>query len=402
MITTADLTETEILRDAKGLRSRLCNFLTRYEVCVKTAPSRAHLQTYVAGQVGPLQRKNVENIALEAEVKPRSLQAFIEALVWDEAAVARKNREIIRRDHQDPKAIGVIDETSFAKKGKETVGVKWQHCGATGKTDNCVVSVHLAYAAGEFAALADSDLFIPEDWCQDQQRRHKAGIPDDLQFRTKIEIALDLLERTLGEGMPMSYLTADEGYGRAKEFRDGVALMGLTYVVEVPCNLHGWTPSRLTKNREASRVDELWRRGGPSWQIYHIKNTEKGPLVWQARATRFHAQSEGGASREEWLVVAQNVQTGEVKYFLSNASRETPIETILHVGFRRWQVERLFEDAKGETGMDHFELRRYKAVMRHLILTMTSILFLMRESCRLRKKRQLESVTGAGDAGTAA
>lgn len=402
MTVTADPMQLDILRDAKGLRSRLRTFLKRYEACVKTAPSRAHLLTYVAGLVGALERKNVENIALDAEMRPRTLQAFLEALVWNEDAVARKNREIIRKDYPDPKAIGIIDETSFAKKGRDTVAVKRQHCGATGKTDNCVVSVHLAYATEKFAALADSDLFIPEDWCQDQERRRKAGIPEELKFRTKIEIALDLLERTLGEGMPMSYLTADEGYGRAKEFRDGVALMGLTYVVEVPCNLHGWTPSRLANNREAARVDELWQRGGPSWQIYHVKNTEKGPLVWQARAARFHAQNEGGASREEWLVVAQNVQTGEVKYFLSNASRETPIETILHVGFRRWQVERLFEDAKGETGMDHFELRRYKAVMRHLILTMTSILFLMRESARLEKKRQLESVTGAGDAGTAA
>lgn len=384
-----------IVKDMRGLKRRLGRFLARYGDCIGTAPSRRHVQTYVAGQVGPLERKNVENIALDRDVKPRTLQSFMETLCWDEAAVARRNRRILRKDHFDENAIGVIDETSFAKKGRETIGVKRQHCGASGKIDNCVVSVHLAYVSGDFAALADSDLYLPdEEWCAKPARRAVAGIPDAIRFRTKLEIALDLLDRTLGEGVPMKWLAADEFYGRAAKFRHGVAERGLTYVFEIPCNLCGWTPSRLAKGRDAVRVDELWKRGGPSWRMFHVKNTEKGPLVWEVRAARFHVREGGAAGGEQWLLLARNFITGEKKYFLSNAPESTPVETLLHVAFRRWHVERLFEDAKGQVGMDHFEMRRYAAVMRHLILTMTSVLFLMRETARLRKKRLVEPAAG--------
>ena len=138
------------------LRTRLGAFMRNYEDCIKTRPSREKMAHYVAGQVGPLKRKNVENIAHEAGVPPRTLQNFLGENLWEEDCVACKNREIIRRDHAEENAIGIIDETSDAKKGEKTVGVKRQHCGATGKTDNCVVSVHLAYATSDFAALAET------------------------------------------------------------------------------------------------------------------------------------------------------------------------------------------------------------------------------------------------------
>ncbi len=344
----------------------------------------------------------MEAMALDKGTKPRTLQAFMETLAWDENAVARKLREIIRTDHFDASAIGIIDETSHAKKGDKTVGVKRQHCGATGKRDNCVVTVHLAYVSGEFAALADSDLYLPTEWCEDKERRAAAGVPEDIEFRAKTEIALEITRRTLAEGVPMKYLCADEWYGRSSHFRREVAGLGLTYVVEIPRSLTGWTERRLKPGKDAIRVDQLWPRGGPKRQRFHVKNTGTGAVVWEVRAARISMREDDLPSPAQGLLIARNVLTREVKYFLSNAPRETPIATLLHVAFRRWHIERLFEDAKGQTGFDHAEMRKYLPHKRHMILTMTSILFLMREVVRLRKKRIVECGKCAVVCGTAA
>ena len=382
----------DTVADVKALRGRLGNFMRNFISCVKTAPSRQNMKHYIGGQVGPLERKNVENIALAADLPPRTLQNFLAQNKWDEDWVARKNREIIRRDHHAEHAIAIIDETAVAKKGDKTVGVKRQHCGASGKRDNCVVSVHLGYACADFAAIADADLYLPEDWCDDPYRRREAGVPDDIEFRTKPQIALDLLRRTLGEGVKMKWLCADELYGRSRAFRHAVESLGLNYVVEIPCNITGWTAARLKKGSLPMRVDS--QRGGSRWEMFHVKNSGKGPIVWEVRAIDFYVKEEDKPSAQKKLLIARNLLSGEVKYFLSNASG-VPTETLLHVAFRRWQVERLFEDAKGCVGFDQSEVRKYVALKRHMILTMTSLLFLMREVSRLRKKRVVERRTGA-------
>jgi SRSO17 transposase len=384
------------IRKLEELRPRLDEHLARFDDCIKTRPSRRHLCTYVNGQLGPLERKSVEPIALEAEVPVRSLQEFLEIHRWDENRVAARVREIVMERHADPEAVGIIDETSFAKKGDHTAGVQHQYCGETGKVDNCVVTVHLAYAAKDFAAIADGDLFLPpKTWAYDYERRRKAGIPDEVKYRPKWRIALDLMERSTADGLRMKWLTADEEYGRVAEFRRESADMGLLYVVEVPCDTTGWTRAMAERGCDARRVDALWRRGGPSWEAYHVKDTEKGPVVWEARAVRFHPHEAGGAGAEQWLLVARNVLSGEVKYFLSNAPERTRRATMLRVAFTRWEVEHLFHEAKGEVGMKHFEVRHYRPVMRHLALSMVSLLFFCEEVKRLRgEKPVVEHLAG--------
>src|SRR5258706_12645356 len=175
--------ETQELR---RLRPALKRFVSQFDDCIKTAPSREHLRTYLNGQLGPLERKSIEPIVLEAGVHPRNLQEFLSIHRWHDRGAGRTLRELVRRDHFDPDAIGVIDETSFAKKGDKTAGVQRQHCGSTGKTDNCVVTVHLGYVARGFHALIDGDLFLPEDtWSKDRERCRAAGIPDEVVYRPK-------------------------------------------------------------------------------------------------------------------------------------------------------------------------------------------------------------------------
>jgi SRSO17 transposase len=277
--------------------------------------------------------------------------------------------------------------------------------------------VHLGYVGGGFHALVDSDVYLPEAWLADRARCREAGIPDGVVYRPKWRIALDILKHTLGNGVHLKYLTADEEYGRCGSFRAEVDALGLLYVVEVPCALKGWTqrprvlgpwagstglgrprtkPELAAGARLPRRVDRLWKRGGPSWRGFHVKNTDKGPVVWEARTTRFSPWTKGGLPGEEiWLIVARNVLDGEVKYFLSNAPADTPVELLLHVAFSRDHVEKLFEESKGEVGLDHFEVRGYRAVKRHLVLSMVSLLFLAEQTQALRgEKSVVESLPG--------
>ena len=194
-----------------SLRVELDRFASRFDDCIKTCRSRAHLRTYLAGQLSGLPRKSVEPIALQAGVAPRTLQEFLSIHRWDDRAVRDRVQEIVARDHAHPEAIGVIDETGVAKKGDKTPGVQRQHCGATGKTDNCVVTVHLGYVAGKFHALLDGDLFLPEHtWHANRPRCRAAGIPDTVLYRPKWQIALELLQGAVQRGVFMKWLCADE------------------------------------------------------------------------------------------------------------------------------------------------------------------------------------------------
>lgn len=380
----------------REIRAELDEYLTMFDRCFQRRESREYLGVYVRGQLGPLQRKSVEPIALDAGVHPRNLQQFLGQYAWDDAGVARKVRHTVRDEHGCAEAIGVIDETGIAKKGEKTVGIQRQYCGSTGKVDNCVMSVHLDYVAPDFHTLVDSDLYLPESWLADPARCEAVGVPKDLVFRTKPQIALDLIDRTQGDGVPLKWITADEGYGQVPEFLNGVAARHLVYVVEVPRHMQGWTPNGRRLGRRIDRVEKLWWRGGPTWTTYAIKETTKGDLVWRVRSTVFIPSWDPTLRLQ--LLVAEDVLTGELKYFLSNAPIETQVSSLLAVAFSRWHVERSFEDAKQEVGLDHFEVRGYRSVQRHLTVSMASLLFLQRVSRRLRgeKGRTVDVLAGQG------
>lgn len=389
--------------DAVDIRQNLDGFLGRLDDCMRTRPSGVHLRTYVSGQISELRRKSVEPIALEAGVNPRTLQEHLSVGQWDHDATERRVQEIVRDDHGSCEAIGVVDETGYPKKGNKTAGVKRQYCGQTGKIENCVVAVNLGYVAGDFHALIARDLYLPREWLDDSVRRKEARIPDDAVFRTKPAIAIAQIDRTLANGVPLKWIIADELYGRGKSFRNALSERRLSYVVEVPCSLRGWSkrPSLIEVTprggetpelrlepgeRKPKRVDSLWKRDGPRWQHFKIKDTEKGPEVWKVRTTAFYPNEDDLPGERVILIIAENVLTRERKYFLAHAPDGTSMEKILHVAFSRWHIERLFEDGKGEVGMGDFEVRSYPSLIRHLTLSMVSILYLSMETDRLKRK----------------
>lgn len=407
------------------LRRDVLRELRVFDDCFGRPEGRRHLGCYVGGQVSDLRRKCVEAIADAADVPPRTLQDFLATHTWDHERAVDRLQQLVGEQHHDDQAIGLIDETSFPKRGDKTVGVQRQYCGARGKVDNCVVSVALGYAGlrGEFRCTLDHRVFLPESWDADADRRREAGVPEGLRHQPKWKIALGMLERAQANGVRFAWLTFDEGYGNNVQMLEALDRMGQGYVAEVSPSMHGWlmepvvlqknhaaagrarggrprrTPRLSAKSPGACRIDNLCvhsplMRDRP-WTDYHIKDGHKGPIVWRARAARFRlnvAHEPDGRRRDprfalpsspRWLIQARNPLTDETKYFVSNAQAGVPIERLLHVAFSRWHIERGFQDEKDQLGLDQFECRRYIAVQRHLILTAISHLLLTRLRLKL-------------------
>ena len=397
----------------RGLKPMLTRYLKRFGDCFARRDTQAHLPVYVGGQLSDLPAKSCEPIALEAGVAPRTLQEFLSQHKWDESRMRARLQELVVSDHAGPNSIGIIDETSDVKKGDKTPGVQRQWCGKVGKKENCLVTVHLGYATGDFHCLIDGDLFLPESWSEDRERCRAAGIPDDVVYRPKWQISLELYDRSRENGVLFDWLSFDEGYGGKPLFLQGLDGRGQPFVGEVPVTFTGWihpprvtdrpfrrlrgrgrkTPRIVSGSPTASSVKNLLKHSpalrDQPWVRYRIKDGQKGPIVWEAKHTRITIKDEDGLPGIELhLVVARNVlDTNEVKFFVSNAPPETEVSTMLLVAFSRWRVERCFRDQKQEVGLDQWEGRRWLGLQRHLILTCVSYLFLARVREKLRGKK---------------
>ena len=397
------------VQEIRKLKPELTRYLKRFASCFARKDTRAHLPVYVEGQLSDLPRKSVEPIALAAEVPVRTLQEFLSQHRWDEDAVRKRLQEMVASEHRGKHSIGIVDDTSDVKKGNKTPGVQRQWCGCRGKTENCIVTVHLAYAVDDFHCLLDGELFLPESWSEDRDRCREAGIPDEMTYRPKWEIALEQYDRARAHGIEFEWLTFDEGYGAKTPFLRALDDRGQQFVAEVPVSMTGWLElpkvtsrrsagtgrprrvPRLTKDSpRPERIDVLLEehpvlRDQP-WHRYRVKDGEKGPMVWEAKhATIIRPNEDRLPGEALHLLIARNVlNEDEVKFFFSNAPPETPVTTLLLVAFSRWRVERCFQDQKQDIGLDAWEGRRYLGLKRHLILSSVSYLFLARTRMKLR------------------
>jgi SRSO17 transposase len=388
----------------RKLKPRLRQFLKRFDDCFPRKDTRAHLPVYVSGQLSDISEKSVEPIALNAGVPVRTLQEFLSQHRWNHDRARDRLEEIVRDEHAGPHSIGIIDETSDLKKGDKTPGVQRQWCGAAGKKDNCIVTVHLAYARDGFHALLDGELYLPKSWSDDRDRCREAGIPDDMVYRPKWKIGLELYDRAVGNGLHFDWMTFDEGYGSKPEFLRELSTRNQKFVGEVPRNFMGWikaprvvtrpfhkhgrgsgrkTPRLASGSAPSRRVDAMLQEDGfrnQPWVKWRVKDGHKGPMVWEVKHLRFFPVAGDGLPGEPLhLIVARDVLNPTVlKFFVSNAAAGTSVQTMLLVAFSRWRVERCFEDQKSEIGLDQYEGRRYQGLKRHLILSCLSYLFLSR------------------------
>jgi SRSO17 transposase len=348
-----------------------------------------------------LPRKSVEPIARASGCAVRTLQEFLRDHQWQHTQV----REQLQRHVATELAgvpedglgnVGLIDETSAVKSGDQTPGVQRQWCGTLGKTENCVVTVHLGVCKGHYKTLIDAELFLPEVWAADPARCAQAGIPADLTHRPKWKIALEELDRAQRHGVALDWLTFDEEYGKAPEFVCGLDERRVRFVGEVPkilscraVNRSGRRPHAAVKGRPAEDVV----RQSPAftkqrWRKVKLSRQTLGEQVWEVKAAQVW-QMQGGtwSERTYWLIWARNVATGEEKYFLSNAPTAAQVETLVRVGFRRWNVEHCFRVGKSEIGFAHYEGRNYTGLMRHQALCLLMLTFVADHTERLRGEK---------------
>jgi len=385
-----------------ALGTAFAGYLRMFEECIAYSPTVEHLHSYCRGLLSDLPRKSVEPIALACGAAVRTIQEFLRDHVWDHFRMLDLlQQRLIRQPALSAPAelgtIGVIDETSVAKKGTKTPGVHRQYCGASGKIENCIVTVHLGIVRGLFKTLIDAALFLPKAWSEDRTRCREAKIPDDLVYRPKWRIALEQLTRAIGNGLTLNWLTFDEYYGGKPAFLEELdKLSGTSYVGEIPRNFRclatrprGKKPKRGWKGKRAdnlSRFSSAWNQR--DWQGVSLSRLTLDNQEWEVRAGQVYLVRRGELSdRTYWLIVARNVKTGEVKYFLSNAPADTPMEKLLRVAFTRWNVEHTFRVAKSEIGFGHFEGRSYVALMRHMILCLVVMGFVAEHTDRLRGEK---------------
>jgi SRSO17 transposase len=331
----------------------LAEFLEKVRHCFKRDKTFTYMQKYILGLMADLKRKSIEPIALASGVAVRTLQEFLSFLSWDHVLVDKiLTRQVTERQH-GKRSIGVLDGSAHTKQGKETPGVQRQWCGETGKRDNCVIGQHLLYtdndAENPFTCVVASDLYLPESWQQDRDRCRRAGIPDEIIYRAKWKIAIEQIERVMAEGLRFDYVTFDEEYGKVPEFIFGLDRLGQNSIGEVPANFRVWAKPPAYKSHRAEhashRADAILRHSpvfyGQKWRTMEIKDTTRGISVWNIKSAQVYLvrHIDGKAycpvptHRRYWLIVANNPETGEIKYFISNAPVKESLKTLLEAHF---------------------------------------------------------------------
>jgi SRSO17 transposase len=344
------------------------------------AEARERAGRYLAGLLERVERKNGWQLA-EAigETEPRGVQRLLSAAAWDTDGVRDDLRDYVV-DHLADEATGVliVDETGFLKKGKKSCGVARQYSGTAGTTDNCQVGVFLAYASQEGAAFIDRALYLPQEWTDDQGRRTEAGVPQDTRFATKIELAKGMLARAFDADVPARWVVADAFYGRSHELRRWLEARERPYALMIPKTNAVWCRGR----RE--RAEQLGARLCPDPAL--------GP--W----TCLELSDECAAGMRRWLLVRCDAEDpDEYAYFLAYGPDETEKTELIRVCTTRWQIEEGFAQAKGEVGLDHYEVRKWEAWHRHatLCLLAHAYLVVMRRAARQDERGEKGAPTPA-------
>jgi len=388
----------------RSLQPELAALLETFRPYLGFTSNFGHLLAYVLGLLADLKRKSIEPIALAAGAAVRTLQEFLSSLDWDHEAANDHLQRVVMDRHGCARAIGVLDACGHAKQGRMTPGVARQWCGERGKIDNCVVGQHLLYSDNHpinpFNCALSSDLFLPKAWAEDAERRGKAHIPEEVVYRPKWRMALDQLKQAIANGVRFGFTVFDEDYGKVPAFWFELDALGQQAIGEVPVNFHVFAKRpayrSLQKAHRAKRVDHLCRfsplfREQP-WQRVTVKDTPRGPLVWEVKMARVHLvvaspRPSRPTDRQYALIIARNVETGEIKYFISNAAASVPLSDLLTAAFARWQIELWFERAKQEAGLGAFEMRTYRSLLRHWFCSRLAMYFLAAQTQRLRGEK---------------
>lgn len=367
-------------------------FCARFADVFGRKEPRAQAVKYLRGLLASIPRKNGWQVAeAVGERIPDAMQRLLYRARWCAEVARDRLLKYIIEVFGDEEGIGIVDETGFIKEGTRSVGVKRQYSGTAGKIENCQVATFLSYATPKGHVFLDRRLYLPEEWCNDPERRAQAKVPADVIFQTKPEQAMAMLEHAWQAGVPMRWVAGDELYGESTALRDLVAASGRWYVLAVRTPTQVWTqrppvvePEPRERGRPrthvrlapgapaATTVKEVVARWPKSrWQSLSVAEGEKGLITYDWACQRIVESRDGLPGPEGWLIARRSLSDpSDIAYYLSNAPAATPLLKLAQVASLRYTVEQCLEEAKSETGLDEYEVRYWQSWHRHITLSM--------------------------------
>jgi SRSO17 transposase len=381
----------------RGMLPRLDRFLEPF-VAALTEAQRTHAHHYVAGLVSDLERKNAEGIAYLHDQERQGLQKFLGQAPWDERPLVTELARQVAAALGEADGVLVFDPSAFPKQGNASAGVQRQWCGRLGKVENCQVAVYLAYASRAEHALVDGRLYLSKEWAADKGRRAKAGVPEGVRFRTRHQLALELLAEH-GAVLPHAWVTGDDEMGRSSWFRSQLRQRGERYLLAVPAHtavrdLAAPPPPYRGRGRHPKapfgQVGR-WAAALPeaAWQTVEVRDGEKGPLVVQVAWGLVQARTEGKVADVAEILVAFRERQADGKwkhdYLLSNAPLTTPVAEYARVFKAEHRIEDTLRRAKSEAGLGHYQVRTWAGWHHHQALALVAAWFLTQETRRGKK-----------------
>jgi SRSO17 transposase len=332
------------------------------------AEPRRTAREFVLGLLSPVERKNCWWLAEQAgHADPQAMQRLLRTTVWDADAVRDDLRTFVAGRLGDAAGVLVCDETGFVKKGTGSVGVQRQYSGTAGRIENSQVGVFLSYASPRGRALIDRRVYLPKSWADDQPRRAAAGVPADTQFATKPELALDMITGAVAARVPAAWVAADEVYGDNGSFRTKVAKLGLGYVLAVSCD-HRIPAFPGGKRRlRADQIAAALPAG--AWHRISAGTGSKGPRWYDWAWASVHQPAHS--------LLIRRGSDGKLAFYRCWSPAPVPLATLVTVAGMRWSVEEQFQAAKGQAGLDHYQVRTWTGWHRHVTLAMLALAFLM-------------------------
>jgi len=404
------------IQDIAHLVEELHAYHAIYSPLFQRREQREAAHASLQGLLATLPRKSIEPMVLAVDgVAPkavRAMQSFISEGQWNDERLLHQHWKEVEVDLGAAEGVLMVDGSDVPKQGSHAVGVKRQYCGELGKRANCQAGVFVGSGSSQGYTVLDRRLYVPTEWLTDEayaERRTQCGLPPDLTFKTKPELAQEMLAAVVqSQALRCRWVVADEAFGGNPAFLDGVAGLGLWYFAEVPHSTRVWEARPAThippwRGRGRRPQRERLVEGAPAartvlevaavlpteaWARQTIKEGSQGPMVAECATLRVVAVRETLPGPDVWLVRRRHIETGELKTYLCNAPVDTAVETHVRMSGMRWPIATCFEDSKQLLGMGDDEVRSWTGWHHHMTLVILAHFFVVRMSLRLKKKPQ--------------
>jgi SRSO17 transposase len=398
-----ELRKAELLADCQvhpavfaGMMERLDEFAEPFVARLRRPEQRVHTRMYLQGLLSDVERKNAETIAYRHDEDRQGLQTFLGTAPWDYQPLLDELACQVGKELGEPNGVIVFDPSAFPKKGRHSAAVARQWCGRLGKVENCQVGIFMGYVSRSEHALVDVRLYVPQEWTKDRRRRKQCGIPKELRYQTRHEMALEML-KAKRDLLPHGWIAGDDEMGRPAWFRRELAGFGERYLLAVPSNttirdLEVEPPAYSGRGRQPKQPFQQVRKWCESlpksvWTRLEVRDAEKGPLVVEMVKRRVVAKIDRKVGGEETLVVIRTVEEGAWKYdyALSNAPITTSLDEFARVAKAEHRIEECLQRGKSEAGLADYQVRTWLGWHHHITLSLMATWFLAMEAQRGKK-----------------